>query len=162
MRGKWTSQAFLAFVSLAWPPVVHTARTPSPSVPIYLVHPYILAGDSLVAMAEIQTWYHGLPPVTKWFFSLSVGATLLGTLGVFPAEQAALILDSITKEFQVRSDTSLNSGACADWHLTQYNVSSFSDLLILFAASIGMEIGFNLHLPYAFTVFCHEHDVPVR
>lgn len=53
-------------------------------------------------MTDLQAWYQGLPPVTKWVFSLSAGFTLLGALGVVTFDRVALMLDPIYYEFQVR------------------------------------------------------------
>ena len=53
-------------------------------------------------MAELQTWWQGLPPVTKWFFGVSVSTTLLTHIGVFDPYRLILVLEPIYQEFQVR------------------------------------------------------------
>lgn len=53
-------------------------------------------------MSEVQAWFHNLPPVTKWVFSLSAISTLLGALGVVTFDRMALFFDPIYREFQVR------------------------------------------------------------
>jgi hypothetical protein len=52
-------------------------------------------------MAEIQNWWNELPPVTKWFFGVSVATTLLTNFGVFEAPRLILSLNPIVSEFQV-------------------------------------------------------------
>lgn len=52
-------------------------------------------------MSELQGWWNGLPPVTKWFFGLSVSTTLLTHFGVFEVNRLILALEPIYKEFQI-------------------------------------------------------------
>jgi hypothetical protein len=53
-------------------------------------------------MAELQSWWQGLPPVTKWFFGTSVVTTLLTHIGVFDVYRLLFQLEPIYQEFQVR------------------------------------------------------------
>lgn len=52
-------------------------------------------------MSELQSWYYGLPSVTKWFFTLSAATTLLGALGVLSYDRMIFAIDPIFREFQI-------------------------------------------------------------
>jgi len=52
-------------------------------------------------MAELQQWWSGLPPVTRFYFGVSVATTLLTHFGVFDPYRLVLLLEPIYKEFQI-------------------------------------------------------------
>ena len=50
---------------------------------------------------SIETWYYGLPYVTRFYLSVCVGSTVLSTLGLLNPQSLYLDFDLVWQRFQL-------------------------------------------------------------